>query len=53
MATASFLDESGRGCVVWGSLFVLVLTMISGARELMTPGAWKKDGITYVLEDEQ
>ena len=27
---------------IWGSLFVLVLTMISGARELMTPGAWRK-----------
>ena len=39
--------------VLWGALFVLVLTMISGARELLTPGAWKKDGITYVLENEQ
>lgn len=38
--------------VLWGSLFVLVLTMISGARELMTPGAWKKDGITYSLEQD-
>jgi hypothetical protein len=28
--------------VLWGLLFVLVLTMISGARELMTPGAWEK-----------
>jgi hypothetical protein len=35
--------------VLWGLLFVLVLTMISGARELMTPGAWKKDGATYKL----
>jgi hypothetical protein len=34
---------------LWGLLFVLVLTMISGARELMTPGAWKKDGLTYTL----
>jgi hypothetical protein len=34
---------------LWGFLFVLVLTMISGARELMTPGAWVKDGITYKL----
>ncbi len=38
--------------VLWGLLFFLVLTMISGARELMTPGAWKKDGITYRLADE-
>jgi hypothetical protein len=35
--------------VLWGLLFVLVLTMISGARELMTPGAWKKEGLTYKL----
>jgi hypothetical protein len=36
---------------LWGLLFLLVLTMISGARELMTPGAWKKDGLTYALDD--
>jgi hypothetical protein len=35
--------------VLWGLLFVLVLTMISGARELMTPGAWEKQGLTYRL----
>ncbi|MBX9789639.1 MAG: hypothetical protein K2Y37_12050 [Pirellulales bacterium] len=34
---------------LWGLLFVIVLTMISGARELMTPGAWKKNGATYLL----
>jgi hypothetical protein len=34
---------------LWGLLFLLVLTMISGARELLTPGAWKKDGATYKL----
>src|SRR5207249_2746330 len=34
---------------LWGLLFVLVLTMISGARELMTPGAWVKQGATYKL----
>jgi hypothetical protein len=34
---------------LWGLLFVIVLTMISGARELMTPGAWKKQGFTYEL----
>ena len=37
---------------LWGLLFLLVLTMISGARELMTPGAWKKEGFTYKLKDE-
>ncbi len=36
---------------LWGLLFLLVLTMISGARELMTPGAWKKDGVTYTLAE--
>ena len=36
--------------MMWGTLFVIVLTMISGARELMTPGAWHKQGITYTLD---
>jgi hypothetical protein len=36
---------------LWGLLFLLVLTMISGARELMTPGAWEKQGSTYKLKD--
>ena len=36
---------------LWGLLFVLVLTMISGARELMTPGAWEKNGFTYKLKN--
>jgi hypothetical protein len=43
-----------RACgvvVLWGLLFVVVLTMISGARELMTPGAWEKQGVTYKLRD--
>jgi len=35
--------------VLWGFLLVIVLTMISGARELMTPGAWQKQGWTYSL----
>ena len=30
-----------------GSLLAVVLTMIAGARELMTPGAWVKDGLLY------
>jgi len=38
--------------ILWGMLFVLVLTMISGARELMTPGAWEKQGATYRLASE-
>lgn len=35
---------------LWGLVFVVVLTMISGARELMTPGAWKPQGWTYKLD---
>jgi hypothetical protein len=35
--------------VLWGLVFVIVLSMISGARELMTPGAWQKQGFTYRL----
>lgn len=37
--------------VVWGLLFQLVLSMIAGARELMTPGAWVRVGTTYKLKD--
>jgi hypothetical protein len=35
--------------LVWGLLFQLVLTMIAGGRELMTPGAWEPQGTTYRL----
>jgi len=38
---------------LWGLLFILVLTMISGARELMTPGAWEPTGSTYTLKSQQ
>jgi hypothetical protein len=38
---------------LWGLLFVLVLTMISGARELMTPGAWEKTGLTYRIKQAE
>lgn len=34
---------------VTGLLFYVVLTMISGARELLTPGAWEKQGSGYRL----
>ncbi|MGE3820771.1 MAG: hypothetical protein AB7I30_15265 [Isosphaeraceae bacterium] len=45
----------GKACgliTLWGLLFVLVLTMISGARELLTPGAWEKVGLTSRLATE-
>jgi hypothetical protein len=38
--------------LLWGLVFVVVLTMISGARELMTPGAWQKSGWTYQLAND-
>jgi len=34
-----------------GLLFYVVLTMISGARELLTPGAWEKQGAGYRLRE--
>ncbi len=40
------------GVFLWGLMFIIVLTMISGARELMTPGAWEKQGFTYKLTDQ-
>ena len=33
-----------------GLCFNIVLLMISGTRELMTPGAWDKHGTTYQLK---
>lgn len=30
-----------------GMMFYVVLTMISGAREILTPGAWEKQGVGY------
>ena len=37
---------------VTGLLFYVVLTMISGARELLTPGAWEKQGAGYRLRED-
>ena len=48
----SFARSNGL-VALWGLLFLLVLTMISGARELMTPGAWKKEGLTYKLAEDK
>lgn len=38
---------------LWGACFVVVLTMVSGARELMTPGAWQQQGWTYKLAESK
>ena len=35
----------------WGLLVLVVLTMIAAAREMMTPGSWKKQGLLYTLDD--
>jgi hypothetical protein len=36
---------------ILGLLMLLVLSMISGARELLTPGAWRRQGSAYRLND--
>jgi len=36
---------------LFGLFMLLVLTMISGIREVLTPGAWRKQGSTYRLND--
>ena len=38
---------------IWGLLFLVVLTMIAAARELMTPGTWQKQGLLYSLPTSQ
>lgn len=38
--------------VLWGLLFLVVLTMIATTRETMTPGAWQKQGLLYQLTSE-
>lgn len=39
--------------LISGLFLYVILTMISGARELLTPGAWEKKGIGYKLKTEQ
>jgi hypothetical protein len=39
--------------VVCGLFIYVVLTMISGARELMTPGAWERSGVMYHLREPE
>jgi len=46
--------KSSLGAITVAALFCgLILTMISGARELMTPGAWDKVGTGYKLRGPQ
>jgi uncharacterized membrane protein len=37
--------------LLWGLLFLVVLVMVGAARELMTPGAWERDGALYKLRE--
>lgn len=37
--------------VLLGLAMLLVLTMISGIREVLTPGAWRRQGSAYRLND--
>lgn len=34
---------------LWGLLFVIVLTMVAGTRELMTPEVWQRAGALYKI----
>lgn len=36
----------------WGLLMLVVLTLISGARELLSPKAWVRDGLVYRTPDD-
>lgn len=39
--------------LLWGLVMTVVLSLVSGARELMTPAAWVPDGVTYKLKSGQ
>jgi hypothetical protein len=41
------------GLIVCGLFVYVVLTMISGARELMTPGAWARTGTMYAIPEPE
>ena len=43
------LGKSFAATFLGGLLFFLVLVMIAGSRELLSPGAWVPDGILYKL----
>ncbi len=38
-------------CLILGAATLLILTMISGIREVLTPDAWRKQGTSYRLND--
>ncbi len=39
------------GSLLFGLVMLLILTMISGIREVLTPEAWRKQGTSYRLND--
>jgi len=39
------------GALLFGLVMLLILTMISGIREVLTPGAWRRQGSSYRLND--
>jgi hypothetical protein len=42
------------GALIVSGLFIyVVLTMISGARELLTPGAWERSGVMYKIREPE
>lgn len=43
--------QSFCGALMFGMLMLLILTMISGIREVLTPGAWRRQGTSYRLND--
>lgn len=49
------LSYRGAMCftVLWGLALTVVLSLVSGARELMTPAAWEPNGVTYRLAEKK
>lgn len=38
---------------LWSLMLLVVLTMIAGSRELLTPGAWQRQGALYKVADPE
>lgn len=49
------LSYRGALCLMllWGLALTVVLSLVSGARELMTPAAWEPNGVTHRLADSK
>jgi hypothetical protein len=44
-------SRSLAAVALWGTLVLVVLTMIACTREIMTPGTWQKQGLLYQVPD--